>query len=185
MKKADTQSRSRCAPRLPHSAADVFRESVAKIEHGGVSVVIEPFTIRRVALLHTVQSPLFYTCPRFGNGIGWMLSVYIMAYDQDDACSNSRSLGLCGICANSPCVGRWAQDYELCAMCALAIQDGWDRILRPTRPDLMPKGWEPSLGKASGWRWLFSLAGQSRNIRNGNGQIAGVLPPPQFAWMIW
>lgn len=148
MKKPTRKAARVAHPDFPTRAADVFRESVAKIEHGGVSVVIEPFTIRRVALLHTVQSPLFYTCPRFGNGIGWMLSVYIMAYDQDDASLQLAELGLSGFVQTALAWADGLKDYELCAMCALAIQDGWDRILSLDPPDIMPKDGSPPSGNA-------------------------------------
>jgi len=124
-------------PDFPTRAAEVFRNAIGTIEHEGVSVELQPFTIRRVALLHSVQSPLFYPDSKFGAGVGWMLTVFVMG---TDAVQSSRLLAHTGVAGFVEEALTWADemhDYELCAMCALAIKDSWERICRLDPPDVL------------------------------------------------
>jgi hypothetical protein len=139
-KPAEADSRRRTHPDFPTRAAEVFRDGLAVVEHEGVSVALQPFTIRRVALLHSVESPLYYPDGgRFGVGLGWMLTVYIMGTDAGEA---SELLAVRGPAGFALAALDWCdamQDYELCALCGLAIQDAWERIMTLDPPDLMPK----------------------------------------------
>jgi len=122
---------------FPSRAAEVFRCAIGTITHAGVSVDLQPFTIRRVALLHSVQSPLFYAEPKFGVGIGWMVTTFLMSADAHEA---SAVLAYGGVAALVIEAVDWAdamQDYELCAMCALAIKDSWERINKLDPPDIL------------------------------------------------
>lgn len=126
-------------PDFPSRAAEVFRDGIGTIEHDGVSVELQPFTIRRVALLHSAQSPLFYAEPKFGVGVGWMVTTFVMG---TDAKETSNILAYGGVAALVAEAIDWAdqmQDYELCAMCALAIKDAWERINRLDPPDILDK----------------------------------------------
>lgn len=131
--------RLRTHPDFPTRAAEVFRDGVGVVEHEGVSVALQPFTIRRVALLHSVESPLFYPDGRYGVGVGWMLTVFIMATDAVEASELLAVRGPAGFAAVALDWCDAMQDYELCALCALALQDAWDRIMKLDPPDLLPK----------------------------------------------
>lgn len=124
-------------PDFPSRAAEVFRDAIDTIKHGGVEVALQPFTIRRVALLHSVWSPLFYTEPKFGVGVGWMVSVFIMATDAREVSEVLAGQGVAGLVTEALDWCDAMQDYELCALCALAIKDAWMRIETLDPPDVI------------------------------------------------
>ena len=123
-------------PDFPSRAAEVFRDSIGTIKHGGVEVALQPFTIRRVALLHSTWSPLFYTDPKYGVGVGWMVSVFIMSTDARETSEVLAVQGVAGLVSEALDWCDAMQDYELCALCALAIKDAWTRIETLDPPDV-------------------------------------------------
>lgn len=124
-------------PDFPTRAAEVFKSSIGAVKHGGVSVELQPFTIRRVALLHSVWSPLFYREPEYGPGVGWMVTTFIMAVDAAEASQVLATQGIAGLIMEALNWCDAMQDYELCALCALAIRDAWQRIETLDPPDML------------------------------------------------
>lgn len=124
-------------PDFPTRSAEVFKSALGAIEHNGVSVELQLFTIRRVALLHSIWSPLYYREPEYGPGVGWMITTYIMATDDTEASHILATEGVAGLIEAGLTWCDAMQDYELCALCALAIKDAWTRIEQLDPPDIL------------------------------------------------
>ena len=140
MSAAKKEQARRTHPDFPTRAAEVFRDGLAVVEHEGVSVALQPFTIRRVALLHSVESPLYYPDGgRFGVGLGWMLTVFVMGTDAIETSELFATRGSAGFVLAALDWCEAMRDYELCALCGLAIQDAWERIMSLDPPDLLDK----------------------------------------------
>ena len=68
---------------FPTRARDVFVPT-ATVEAGGRKAVLGPLTVGRLALLHSIETPLIYDRPRLGRGVGWLASAYVCARDADE-----------------------------------------------------------------------------------------------------
>lgn len=71
-------------PRLdfPGRARDALLPT-ATARAGGHAAVLGPLTIRRLALIHSLETPLFYPDTRLGTGLGWLATGYALAEDTD------------------------------------------------------------------------------------------------------
>lgn len=121
---------------FPTRAAEVFRNATTRVSCGGCAVELRPFTIRRVAMLHSVESPLFYSDGRWGLGAGWCATAYVMA---GDAAELADTLAHGGAAALVRAALEWADglaDFELVALCAQTLKDSWSRIMALDPPDL-------------------------------------------------
>ena len=69
-------------PRLdfPGRARDALLPT-ATATAGGHTAVLGPLTIRRLALIHSLETPLFYPDTRLGTGLGWLATGYALAAD--------------------------------------------------------------------------------------------------------
>ncbi|MBR1608680.1 MAG: hypothetical protein IJ678_03590, partial [Kiritimatiellae bacterium] len=56
----------------------------AMVRCGGAAATLGPLTIRRLALLHSIETPLFYPGSRLGTGLGWLASAYVLSGASDD-----------------------------------------------------------------------------------------------------
>lgn len=56
----------------------------ATLRAGGRAATLGPLTIRRLALLHSLETPLFYPRSRLGTGLGWLASAYALWDGADD-----------------------------------------------------------------------------------------------------
>lgn len=68
---------------FPTRARDVFVPT-ATLEAGGRKAVLGPLTVGRLALLHSIETPLIYDRPLLGRGVGWLASAYVCARDTDE-----------------------------------------------------------------------------------------------------
>lgn len=68
---------------FPGCARDVFVPTV-RVRCGGRTAVLGPLTVGRWALLHSLETPLFYDAPRLGLGVGWLASAYVCAGAADE-----------------------------------------------------------------------------------------------------
>lgn len=93
---------------FPSRAKDVFVPT-ATVEAGGRTAVLGPLTVGRHALLHSLESPLFYDEPRLGWGVGWLASAYV-AWGGSDEIRLLRLLSEKGVAAIVVESVRWAEE---------------------------------------------------------------------------
>lgn len=123
---------------FPGRARDVFLPT-ARVEAGGFSAVLGPLTVGRLALLHSLETPLFYDDPKLGVGVGWLASAYVVSAGADEIrlLRLLAERGAAGIAAEAV---RWAEatfpGADPLAPCMDAVRSLWraacglDRALR-------------------------------------------------------
>lgn len=128
---------------FPTRARDVFVPT-ATVEAGGRKAVLGPLTVGRLALLHSIETPLIYDRPRLGRGVGWLASAYVCARDADEM----RLLDLLadrGVAAIAKEAVRWAETVfpgtNPLPGCQDAVQALW-RALCNLDPEPRDKGAE-------------------------------------------
>lgn len=131
---------------FPRRAAEVFQSSVASIEHDNIKIELQPFTLRRVILLHSIESPLFYSDGQWGIGAGWAATVTIMSGDAHELSALLARNGAAGLVEYALDQAEGLEDFEAITLAAQALRDSWKRIQELDPPDIM----DAPAGNASG-----------------------------------
>lgn len=112
---------------FPGRARDVFLPT-ARVEAGGRTAVLGPLTVGRLALLHSLESPLFYDPPRLGVGFGWLASAYAVSEGADEI-RLLRLFSEKGAAAVAAEAVRWAEETfpgaDPLAACMDAVRSLW------------------------------------------------------------
>ncbi len=101
----------------------------ATLRAGGRAATLGPLSIRRLALLHSLETPLFYQpAPRLGPGLGWLASAYAL-WDGADDRRLVRLLAEKGPGAVAEEACRWAEEQfpgaDVLASCMEAVRALW------------------------------------------------------------
>lgn len=98
------------------------------LKAGPHRATLGPLSIRRLALMHSLETPLFYPRSRLGAGLGWLASAYVL-WDRADDRRLVRVLAEKGAGAVAEEACQWAEEVfpgaDVLAPCMDSVRALW------------------------------------------------------------